>query len=488
MSDDSANGRQPDPIGPAHLSTDSTPHVTDELMEAVSQGWPLTPQVQAHLSGCQECQETWDALVQLQRALLTEAATPEVAPPPALLAGLLDQARALSSGVAGSGSVGAGVVSTGTASTRSPALLPASAPLPPAAPVPPAALLPRSALLPRLTLFPRLALGGVAVAAALTAWSLLFSPPGLAYALPDPAVVVNTGGGGPLLVASNGNLPASAGSGPHQARLTLISGERVSATLDVTAPNPAWFTEGVHLGDRVYLADAGNDRVLEVQVSEATLQSSGRQPLKLLRSYPVSGGVAGLSAGNGRVYFKSVQGQVGMLPVGSLAGRSVSLAQEGQMPKEGVMDAVLLQEGTLYVTHHLRGELCLLDPRTLAVRRRVHLGGAPVALAALRGGLLVLDVGGRLLRLDASGAVQQSWKLPGQPDKLVLNGERAVVTDRAGGVTELDLNSGAQTRITLHHPMDVTVLGGGVVAVAQGQTGVTLLGADLKAMPGGDIR
>jgi hypothetical protein len=334
------------------------------------------------------------------------------------------------------------------------------------------------------------------VAAALTAWSLLFSPPSLADALPDPAVVVNTGGGGPLLVASNGNLPAAAGSGPQKARLTLISGERVSATLDVTAPNPAWFTEGVGVGDRVYLADAGNDRVLEIQVSKpghlASDTSGNRSaeipPMKLLHTYPVSGGVAGLSAGDGRVYFKSVRGQVGMLPLGSQTGRSVSLAQEAWMPNKDVMDAVLLQRGALYVTHHLLGELCLLDPRTLEVRRRVHLGGAPVALAALRSGLLVLDVTGRLLRLDDSGAVRQVWNLPGQPDKLVLNGERAVVTDRSGAVTELDLTSGAQTRITLHHPMDVTVLGGGVVAVAEGQMGVTLLGADLKAMPGGDIR
>ena len=455
--------------------------MTDELLDAVGQGRPLTPEVQAHLSGCPDCQDTWNTLTQLQRALLAEAATPEVAPPPALRAELLSRARFLGSGDVNT-DAGTGLGTDKPAAAR------------------PASSVRRPGMLSRLTLFPRLALGGAAVAAALTAWSLLFSPPGLAYALPDPAVVVNTGRNGLLLVASNGNLPASAGGGLHLARLTLISGERVSATLDVTAPNPAWFTEGLRLGDRVYLADAGNDRVLEIQVGGAGTRSGQKsagteksqspepRPLNLLHSYPVSGGVAGLSAGNGRVYFKSVRGQVGMLPVGLQAGHSVSLAQEGQMPNEDVMDAVLLQGGTLYVTHHLRGEVCLLDPRTLAVRRRVHLGGAPVALAALHGGLLVLDVKGRMLRLDAGGDVKQSWKLPGQPDKLVLNGERAVVTDRAGGVTELDLNSGAQTHITLHHPMDVTVLGGGVVAVAQGQMGVTLLGADLKAVPGGDIR
>jgi hypothetical protein len=473
MSDDTDNrGRADDdrPTSPSAASSFQTPHVTEDLLDAAAQGRPLTPQVRAHLSSCQECQDTWEVLTQLQHTLLTGAATPAVAPPPALRAEILRRARVL------------GVSESATARPASPARRPA----------PPS----RLSLFPGLALLPKLALGGAAVAAALTAWSLLFSPPSLADALPDPAVVVNTGGGGPLLVASNGNLPAAAGSGPQKARLTLISGERVSATLDVTAPNPAWFTEGVGVGDRVYLADAGNDRVLEIQVGKpghlASDTSGNRSaeipPMKLLHTYPVSGGVAGLSAGDGRVYFKSVRGQVGMLPLGSQTGRSVSLAQEAWMPNKDVMDAVLLQRGALYVTHHLRGELCLLDPRTLEVRRRVHIGGAPVALAALRSGLLVLDVTGRLLRLDDSGAVQQVWKLPGQPDKLVLNGERAVVTDRSGAVTELDLTSGAQTRITLHHPMDVTVLGGGVVAVAEGQMGVTLLGADLKAMPGGDIR
>ncbi|WP_407572451.1 hypothetical protein [Deinococcus altitudinis] len=465
MSDDSTGERPSGPVPGGFRAT--TPHVTDELLEAAGQGRPLAPQVQAHLDGCAECRNTWSMLTQLQHALLAEAATPEVAPPPALRAELLGRARAVRTG-----HISGGADEPEAARPASPVR--------------------RPALFSRLALLPRLALGGAAVAAALIAWSLLFSPPGLAYALPDPAVVVNTGGSSLLLVASNGNLPASAGNGPHLARLTLISGERVSATLDVTAPNPAWFTEGVRVDDRVYLADAGNDRVLEIQVGKAGTppgrQSAATRPLTLLHSFPVSGGVAGLSTGNGRVYFKSVRGQVGMLPVGTLAGRSVALAQEDQMSKEDVMDAVLLQEGTLYVTHHLRGELCLLDPRTLAVRRRVHLGGAPVALAALRGGLLVLDVKGRLLRLNSGGDIQQRWKLPGQPDKLVLNGERAVVTDRAGGVTELDLNSGAQTRVTLHHPMDVTVLGGGMVAVAQGQMGVTLLGADLKAVPGGEIR
>ncbi|WP_424952781.1 hypothetical protein [Deinococcus sp.] len=442
-------------------------HVMAELIEALSRGEALAPQVRAHLAECRECREDWETLRQLQHLLLDEAASMPVAPPPALRAELLSRARD---------------VNQPTDTNRPAASIQTRAAQPvPVEPVPVETVPATRPLSPghRAALFPRLALGAAALVAALTLGSLLISPPGLAHALPDPAVVVNAGG--PLLVASNSRSPDAAGRVAHPARLTLITGERVSATLDVAAPNPAWFTEGVRLGEQVYLADAGNDRVLEVQT----------RPLRLLNSFPVTGGVAGLSAGQGRVYFKSVTGEVGVLPSADEAGRSVSLAQGDEaraVPIEGVMDAVLLQEGTLYVTHHLRGELCLLDPATLAVRRRIRLGGAPVALAAVRGGLLVLDVHGRLLRLDLAGRLRMAWKLPGQPDKLVLNGEQAVVTDRAGEVTQLDLNSGAQKHLTLYHPMDVALMEGGLVAVAQGQTGVALLGADLKPMPGGEIR
>ena len=410
-----------------------TGHVTEELLAAAATGRPLSGPAQVHLATCRSCQEEQRMLSGLQGVLLEEAGSPPVAPPAGVRVSLLDRARA--SGRSG----------------------------PPASGV-------------RSGWMSRLALGTAAVLAALTVGALWFSPPGLAVPLPDPAVVVNAGG--PLLVASNGRRPDQAGRPTHEARLTLINGDRVGATLDVSAPRPAWFTEGVRLGGLVFLADAGNDRVLVVQAS----------PLRLLASFPVAGGVAGLSAGGGRVYFKSVRGEVGLLPTGGQAGRSVSLAREGEPPMADVMDAVLLQSGTLYVTHHLRGELCLLDPVTLEVRRRVRLGGAPVALAGLNGGLLVLDVQGRLLRLDEAGQAQQVWRLPGHPDKLVLNGDRALVTDRSGMVTQLDLKTGAQNRLALKHPMDLALTDDGGIAVAQGQTGVALLGRDLKPMPGGEIR
>jgi hypothetical protein len=443
-------------------------HRSEEMLAALAAARPLTPEVHAHLVGCRECQVEWALLSGLQAEVLGQAALEPVAPPPFLRAALLHQAR--ETGLATGARPGPSQLPTLQAAT--------TAPQDQATPVAPS-LRPGRAAFTLSRLVPRLALGAAAVLAVLTLGSLLLAPPGLAHALPDPAVVVNVGG--PLLVASNGDTGAVQQGGvpdPHRARISLITGERVSATLQVEAPRPSWFTEGVRLGEQVYLADAANDRVLVVQVA----------PLRLVQSFPVMGGVAGLSAGGGRVYYKSVSGQVGLLPGAGRAGRSTSLADDGAPPMPEVMDAVLLQGDTLYVTHHLRGELCLLDPQTLQVRSRIRLGGAPVGLAGLNGDLLVLDVTGRLLRLNAAGETRQVWTLPGHPDKLALNGQQAVVTDRAGGVTQLDLKTGQQRRVTLIHPMDLALTEDGHLAVAQAATGVTLLGADLKPMPGGDIR
>ena len=464
-------------------------HPSEEMFAALAAARPLSRQARAHLAGCEECQEEWALLSGLQAEVLGQAALEPVAPPPALRAALLQQARGtgISTGLQPAPPQAASVRS---ALSTQPVIPPRQTPATPAGSLPLrpgrewfllSRPLPRP--MPRLAFLRvaplRVALGAVAVLAALTLGPLLLTPSGLAHALPDPAVVVNVGG--PLLVASNGTIGAGPASGvpdPHQARITLISGEQVSATLRVAAPHPAWFTEGVRLGKQVYLADAANDRVLVVQVD----------PLRLVQSFTVVGGVAGLSAGGGRVYYKSVSGQVGLLPGAGSAGRSVSLANDGALPMRDVMDAVLLQGDTLYVTHHLRGELCLLDPQTLQVRRRIRLGGAPVGLAGLNSDLLVLDVAGRLLRLNTAGATKQVWTLPGHPDKLVLNGQQAVVTDRAGGVTQLDLRTGQQRRVTLIHPMDLALTEDGHLAVAQAATGVALLGLDLKPMPGGDIR
>ncbi|GGJ68750.1 YncE family protein [Deinococcus aquiradiocola] len=413
----------------------------DELHLAAASGRRPGPALDAHLQHCSACREEWALLQTLQATLLEDAAAPPAAPPPAVRDALLRRAN-------------------GRTVAR------------------PAPVQARSAVRPgaRAALWPGLALGAAAVAAALLLTGTLLGPPSLAGGLPDPAVVVNAGPA--LLVASNGALPPAGRGTPGTARVSLVTGERVTATLDLPSPSPAWFTEGLRVGEDVYLADAGNDRVLEVQLS----------PLRLRRAYPVPGGVAGLSAGNGRVYYKSVRGEVGTLPTVLHAGTRMALHAEAPTRMPDVMDGVLMQRGTLYVTHHLRGELCLLDPVTLAVRTRVHVGGAPVGITADREGLLLLDVQGRLLRTDFQGRVRRTWALPGQPDKFVLNGRTVVVTDRAGTVTRLDLGSGAQRSAALHHPMDVTLDPRGDIVVAQGGRGVALLTPDLTVMPGGDVR
>ena len=175
------------------------------------------------------------------------------------------------------------------------------------------------------------------------------------------------------------------------------------------------------------------------------------------------------------MYFKSVRGQVG-----TLGGMQVTIATAPGMPLADVMDGVLLQGGTLYVTHHLSGELWLLDPDTLAMRSRVQLGGRPVALSALPGGLLALDVTGRLLKLDPSGRVVQSWAVSGHPDKLTVNGNAALLSDRGGMVTRVSLSSGQVQQLKVTHPMDVISLPDGTFAVAEGGRGLRLLDGQLQ--------
>ena len=114
-------------------------HVTEELMDALSRGGPLPPVVQAHLAGCPACREEWETLSQLQHLLLAEAASPPVAPPPALRAELLSRARNLDTPEEATQTR----VQTGV-TPRSP--------------------LTRLVLFPRTGLLPRLVLGAAAVA------------------------------------------------------------------------------------------------------------------------------------------------------------------------------------------------------------------------------------------------------------------------------------------------------------------------------------
>ncbi|QFP75615.1 hypothetical protein [Deinococcus sp. AJ005] len=392
--------------------------VQQQLEERVGLGQSLTPELRAHLEGCPECRAHLKLLLELEAALLEDV--PPMQPPAHLKTQVLSAARQ---------------THTRTAAQARPHASRRWWPL---------------------------MLGAAAVSGLLAFGALLTPSRGTAATLPDPAVVVAAADG--LLVASND------GAGT----LNLLRGDQVTASLRSSGAQPSWFTQGVRLGDRVYLADAANDRVLEV----------GTNPLKVVRSYPVPDGVAGLTASSGpdggRVYFKTVRGSVGRL---GDPQTQITVAREKGMPLADVMDGVLLSGGKLFITHHLSGEVCLLDPDTLNVVKRVVVGGAPVDLAPEAGGtVLALDVQGRLLRLNASGEVIRSWPLPGHPDKLGVNGSVALVTDRAGQLTRIDLVSGEVQPMPLAHPMDVIALPDGTFAVAEGggEGGVRVLDETLK--------
>lgn len=391
----------------AGLTPDDLTHaqVQDELEAHVGTGAALPPAVMAHLAGCPACRAHLELLRDVALALLEDV--PEVTPPPAMRMHVLDAAR----------------------KTPSPAR----------------------------RWWPA-ALGVAAAISGVLALGTLLTPSrGTAATLPDPAVVVSTGTS--LLIASN----------DRAGTLSVVAGGRVSASMSSGGREAAWFTEGVRLGDRVFLADAANDRVLEIQPS----------PLTILRTYSVPDGVAGLTATSGpdggRVYFKSVRGEVG-----TLGGARITIATAPGMPLADVMDGVLLVGDALFVTHHLSGEICVLDPRTLAVRRRVAVGGMPVALEAVPGGILALDVTGRLLQLDLDGVVVQTWAVGGHPDKLGVNGDVAILTDRGGTVTRVNLGTGQLERARMAHPMDVVSLPDGGFAVAEGGLGVRVLDTELR--------
>ncbi|MFC3831323.1 MULTISPECIES: hypothetical protein [Deinococcus] len=391
----------------AGLTPDDLTHaqVQDELEAHVGTGAALPPAVMAHLAGCPACRAHLELLRDVTLALLEDV--PEVTPPPAMRMHVLDAARK----------------TPGPARRWWPAALGVAA----------------------------------AISGVLALGTLLTPSRGTAATLPDPAVVVSTGTS--LLIASN----------DRAGTLSVVAGGRVSASMSSGGREAAWFTEGVRLGDRVFLADAANDRVLEIQPS----------PLTILRTYSVPDGVAGLTATSGpdggRVYFKSVRGEVG-----TLGGARITIATAPGMPLADVMDGVLLVGDALFVTHHLSGEICVLDPRTLAVRRRVAVGGMPVALEAVPGGILALDVTGRLLQLDLDGVVVQTWAVGGHPDKLGVNGDVAILTDRGGTVTRVNLGTGQLERARLAHPMDVVSLPDGGFAVAEGGLGVRVLDTELR--------
>ncbi len=382
--------------------------VREALEDALLYGGPLPAEARAHLEDCPDCRELARELGGLNAALL--GSVPEVAPPPQLRTRVLAAARAQSR-------------LERTAARRRTWTLGA----------------------------------GLAAALALAVWWPQHAGTASAAGLPDPAVVVSLGD--TLVVANN-----VAGAAP----VSLVSPAGKVTPVKLTTPQPAWFTEGVRAGHLVYLADAGNNRVVVLDAN------SGR----VVAEHPMSGGVAGLAVVNGQVICKMADGTLG-----PLHGAMQRVAPGVKTPLVDVMDAVAARGKTLYVTHHAQGEVLLLDQASLTVKRRVRLGGAPVALAVTRDGVLALDTaGGQLIWLSEAGDVTRRVALAGHPDKLALSGDSAYVSDRAGRVTRVNLASGRQLSKTFDHPMDLATMPGGHLALADGDGGLKILDADLDVM------
>lgn len=233
-----------------------------------------------------------------------------------------------------------------------------------------------------------------------------------------------------------------------------------------------WYGQGTRVGSVVYLTDILNNRILEIQT----------KPLQLLRVHAMPEGIAGLTHSSdtqgSKVFFKSVRGEVGVL-----GGQNIAVNNSTMPPLSERIDDILLSGGRLWVTHHLDGSVYIMDPQTLEVEKHVHLGGAPVALAHLDGSdgeIVVLDMRGRLLHLDRKGEILKSWALSGHPDQLAVSGHVAVITDRSGRVTRVDIAADHVRPLSLLNPTFVTRLSNGKFALAEGERGVRVLDKDLN--------
>ena len=305
---------------------------------------------------------------------------------------------------------------------------------------------------------------GIGVAVAIGAMTLLRTEPApsLVNVAPDAAVVVSSGDS--LVFASNVK-------GQYPIVVRDKNGKMRPIEVGAMGKN-YWFTEGVAEDGKVYLSCGANHMILVVDVAKGTVLSIEKAPLS----------VAGLSIQNGKLWMKgAANGQLETLENKNVQTRKIGKVAE--MPMSEFMDAVLPLENTVWVTHHADGELIALNSKTLEVEKRIALGGAPVALDHWNSQIIVADVGGRLLWLSESGKLERTLKLEGKPDKLAVQGDFAYLSDRSGAVFQVNLKTGTLERtVQFTHPMDITALPDGHLALADGPGGVLMLDGDLKVL------
>lgn len=300
---------------------------------------------------------------------------------------------------------------------------------------------------------------GMAATVAAVLWvGSLLTPSATARLAPSPSVVVGAGG---VVVFANNNLNAP---------VVMLGPDGEVFRLSMKVASVPYFTEAVAEGDRVYLLDTANQLLSVVNVKTRALE----------RTHSIHAGASGLSVQQGRVFVKC-----------ALSGYLTSIGKDGyvteiqldnssNIPREAFMDAVLTMRDNLLVTHHTSGKIFEVNPQTLKVTRALKVGGEPVALNRYLQGVLVLDHQGRLLELK-NGKVQRELKLPGHPDKMTVANTSAYLSDRSGKVLTVDLEHWKVVhQKAFQHPMDVTALPDGTLAVADLSGGIKVLNQNLE--------
>ncbi|UQN07015.1 zf-HC2 domain-containing protein [Deinococcus sp. QL22] len=275
------------------------------------------------------------------------------------------------------------------------------------------------------------------------------------------------------VVVSAGDSVVFASSKSSGAPLTIRSAGGQLRRVNMETPQPAWFTEAVFAVGRAYLLDAANNQLIVLNVAQG----------KIERRFATPGGAAGLAVEDGRVFVKTASsGELLVFggPNDAATTRRI-LAKAAPMPEAECMDAVLHVGNRLWATSHSTGQVFVLSADGGQLLDTYAVGGAPVGLEQWSGGVLVLDVQGRLLELAEDGQIRRTLKLKGNPDKFSVMDGKAYLTDRGGTVSVVDLQTFRVTRQrTFGTPMDIAALPDGHLALADATRGLLMLMPDLS--------
>jgi hypothetical protein len=242
----------------------------------------------------------------------------------------------------------------------------------------------------------------------------------------------------------------------------------------------AAFTDATSSGGVAYLLDAQQRKLYLVSERSGALLDTWSVP-DGASSVAVAGDtvvVKGAISGTVAVFGKTSSGEKTML--------EVRIAPPTPMPMADVMDATLIVGDVIYATHHTSGEVCAFDKATGRELARFKDLGAPVALARAGDALLVLDhAQGRLLELDpATGAARRTLTVGGNADRLSVMDGVAYLSDRAGTVTGVNLETFTVLgSVKLEGtPMDLAPMANDHLAVALQHRGVVVLDRALKVI------